>query len=124
MTDHEKTEVRSKETKPAGFGSFNSGNVEDMISDDAWMPPQPPAFILGLSKSSGGGYGADMKRFFMLEEEWTFVNHGAFGSPLASAFEASERWRRHAELQPLRFIDRQLFVCVRLLAVSHKLLER
>jgi len=126
MTDNEKTEVSPKETKPAGFGSFNSGNVEDMISDDAWMPPQPPAFILDLAKSSGalaGGYGADMKRHFMLEEEWTFVNHGAFGSPLASAFEASERWRRHAELQPLRFIDRQLFVFVRLLAVSQNILE-
>ena len=50
-----------------------------------------------------------MRREFLLETDWTFVNHGAFGSPLAVAFEASSRWRRYAEQQPLRFIDRELF---------------
>jgi hypothetical protein len=31
-----------------------------------------------------------MKAHFLLEPGWTFVNHGAFGSPLACAFEVWE----------------------------------
>jgi len=34
-----------------------------------------------------GSYGEEMKQHFLLEEGWTFLNHGAFGSPLAGAFE-------------------------------------
>ncbi|KAJ1449078.1 pyridoxal phosphate-dependent transferase, partial [Pelagophyceae sp. CCMP2097] len=38
-----------------------------------------------------------------------FVNHGAFGAPCAPALAAAAAWRAHAEAQPLRFIDRELF---------------
>lgn len=89
-----------------------AGNVEDMISDDAWVPPAPPPFLADLGEAGDEAAprcGGAARRHFLLEEGWTFVNHGAFGSPLARAFEASSRWRRHAELQPLRFIDRELF---------------
>lgn len=94
-----------------GFGSFNSGNVEDMISDPEWTPPQPPSFLEDLDGAVGAtcGFGAAMRACFLLEPGWTFVNHGAFGAPLAAAFEVSSRWRRYAEQQPLRFIDRELF---------------
>ena len=83
-----------------------------MISDDAWVPPAPPPFLADLGEADAAApprCGAAAARHFLLEEGWTFVNHGAFGSPLARAFEAASRWRRHAELQPLRFIDRELF---------------
>jgi hypothetical protein len=50
-----------------------------------------------------------LSNHFLLDSEWTFVNHGAFGAPLSEAYHLAERWRRHAELQPLRFIDRLLF---------------
>ena len=94
-----------------GFGSFNSGNVEDMISDPEWTPPQPPSFLEDFDGAVGAtcGFGAAMRACFLLEPGWTFVNHGAFGAPLAAAFEVSSRWRRYAEQQPLRFIDRELF---------------
>jgi hypothetical protein len=60
--------------------------------------------------SSEAEFGKDfLSKHFLLDPEWTFVNHGAFGAPLREAYELSERWRRHAELQPLRFIDRTLF---------------
>ena len=97
---------------PGALTVHGAGNVEDMISDDAWVPPAPPPFLADLGEAGDEAAtrcGGAARRHFLLEEGWTFVNHGAFGSPLARAFEASSRWRRHAELQPLRFIDRELF---------------
>ena len=40
---------------------------------------------------------------------WVFLNHGAFGAPFRHASECASRWRTHAERQPLRFFDRELF---------------
>jgi len=59
-----------------------------------------------------GGAGFDSaiarRRLFMLDEAWTFVNHGAFGAALAPAFNVAHAWRTFAESQPLRFFDRVL----------------
>lgn len=52
-------------------------------------------------------FGAGMrKECFMLEDTVTFLNHGAFGSPLKVAFDAAQLWRVYVERNPLRFIDR------------------
>jgi selenocysteine lyase/cysteine desulfurase len=44
----------------------------------------------------------------MLGTEYFFVNHGAFGAAAKAVFEAAQAWRRYAEQQPLKFIDREL----------------
>jgi hypothetical protein len=60
--------------------------------------------------ASEASFGKEfLSSHFLLDPEWTFVNHGAFGAPLSETYELADRWRRHAELQPLRFIDRLLF---------------
>ena len=48
------------------------------------------------------------RQLFHLSSSFTFINHGAFGSPLSSLTAIQHRWLLHAESQPLRFIDRQL----------------
>ena len=48
------------------------------------------------------------RELFHLSSSFTFVNHGAFGSPLSALTEVQHKWLLHAESQPLRFIDRQL----------------
>ena len=45
---------------------------------------------------------------FHLTPSFTFLNHGAFGSPLSALTDVQHRWLLHLEAQPLRFIDRQL----------------
>ena len=50
-----------------------------------------------------------MRRQFYLDDEWTFVNHGAFGAVCRVAMTAAREWAEYAERQPLRFIDRELF---------------
>lgn len=39
----------------------------------------------------------------------TVINHGAFGGVCKPAHQEAQRWREHAESQPLQFLDRQLF---------------
>ncbi|EKX30944.1 hypothetical protein GUITHDRAFT_83567, partial [Guillardia theta CCMP2712] len=50
-----------------------------------------------------------MKDLFLLDRNWTFVNHGAFGAPFSLIVDIAQRWRVYTERQPLRFIDRELF---------------
>lgn len=49
------------------------------------------------------------QHFLVDFDSWCFINHGAFGAPLAAAQHHANLWRRHAETQPLSFLDRQLF---------------
>ena len=126
------------------FGSFHSENVEEMIRSSDWKAPQLPFSISDLEVfsrshcqssclkqscnslfqdkiSSEAEFGDDfLSKHFLLDSAWTFVNHGAFGAPLVEAYELAERWRRYAELQPLRFIDRTLFPhIVQVVEASH-----
>ena len=41
-------------------------------------------------------------------ENWTFLNHGAFGLGLEAGLRRAESWRIFAETQPLRYFDRHL----------------
>lgn len=41
-------------------------------------------------------------------ENWTFINHGAFGAALHVGANRAEAWRRYMETQPLRYFDRDL----------------
>ena len=43
------------------------------------------------------------------KDEWTFLNHGAFGGPCSVAHKVADAWRNWIERQPLRAVDRALF---------------
>jgi selenocysteine lyase/cysteine desulfurase len=115
-----------------GFGSFHSDNVELLIAEAASShyvdPPYPspslePAAVLAAAGCVPEGastirFGQDFRKHFFLDPDWTFVNHGAFGGTCRVAMEAGNRWRVHAEMQPLLFIDRQLFTQV-VRAIKH-----
>ena len=46
---------------------------------------------------------------FMLDRDnWTFLNHGAFGASLRCGYDRATQWREYTETQPLRFFDRSL----------------
>lgn len=97
-----------------GFGSFHSGNVEDMIADPSWEPPANPcervADVAALAAAAAAPFGAAMRPHFLIDfAAWTFLNHGAFGGVLACAHREAEAWRVRCEAQPLAFLDRELF---------------
>eukprot|EP01125_Pyxidicula_operculata_P009614 TRINITY_DN3157_c0_g1_i4.p1 TRINITY_DN3157_c0_g1~~TRINITY_DN3157_c0_g1_i4.p1 ORF type:complete len:384 (+),score=76.35 TRINITY_DN3157_c0_g1_i4:25-1152(+) len=89
-----------------GFGSFHSDNVEEMIRSDKITEIHYP---FGLPTEKKFGFGDIASDFFLLGDEFTFINHGAFGSPLRSGFQLAHSWREYVEKQPLKFIDRELF---------------
>jgi hypothetical protein len=104
-----------------GFGSFHvEHSVEDMIRMTdaefaAAVPdthrhlslPSPPS----VPSPSALDFGAAVRhRLFPLvsDDDCTFLNHGAFGCPIAQGLHAASAWRVEAERQPLRFMDRTL----------------
>ena len=71
-----------------GFGSFHSDNVEELIRipDDVYVPPPLPAAVADIHAALEAWehvpFGAGHRHRFMLDSDFTFVNHGAFGAPL------------------------------------------
>lgn len=93
------------------IGSFHSEDLSDILSipEEIYEPPELPF--------ESGHHDSDD---FMLDRNWTFLNHGAFGAALSVGFHRSEQWRRYLEKQPLRYFDRSLLpylaYCGRMLA--------
>ncbi len=88
------------------FGSFHTDNVEVLVRDQSWVPPEnwvrEPLHI-----SLAPGFGAPFRQHFLIDfTRWTFINHGAFGATLRGAQAEAAAWRERCELQPLAFLDR------------------
>jgi len=79
-----------------GFGSFHSDNVEDLIRqpEESYVPPELPIrwddLLPGPGAADLPSFGHEMRdAHFLLDRDWTFINHGAFGvqpSPALSFF--------------------------------------
>ena len=63
---------------------------------------------LSLSSSPFLSHPSLRSSLFPLSSSFTFINHGAFGSPLSALTDVQRAWLLQLEAQPLRFIDRQL----------------
>ena len=62
-----------------------------------------------LQKSVALPFGASTKEhLYFVDPDWTFINHGAFGGALSLGFDQAAEWRKYAEVQPLRYFDRDL----------------
>ncbi|KAL8614549.1 hypothetical protein ACOMHN_049849 [Nucella lapillus] len=109
------------------FGSFHVSNVQEMLelSEEEYVPPKLPFALptfehfqkvemgqpaVPLSVNPSLTFGPSFKKHhFLLEEDCTFLNHGAFGAVLKEALKAAQEWQQYAERQPLRFFDREIF---------------
>ena len=101
-----------------GFGSFHSEDVEVLIRQSADIYTRPAVYddlchhmeervISSVVRNFEFGTLAKTA-LFALDDDWTFVNHGAFGAALQPLLEEANMWRYMCESQPLRFFDRQL----------------
>jgi hypothetical protein len=105
-----------------GFGSFHSEDVETLIRRPAseYVRPQVYDDLCRHVEARGAASAVDAFDFglpakaalFALDDDWTFVNHGAFGGALLPLLEEANVWRYMCESQPLRFFDRQLLPMV------------
>jgi hypothetical protein len=107
-----------------GFGSFHSEDIEVLIRapEETYEPPAIYASIhtrlLDHIKSREQGpkrstelpvFGrAAKEHHFVIDSEWNFINHGAFGGALRNQLLEASLWRNECEAQPLRFFDRHL----------------
>ena len=98
--------------------SFHGASVEEMVAAAAageWRPPPLPGTVAEVIASEAARapvpvFGHALRdAHFGLDPSWTFINHGAFGAPCRLGVAVAAAWRSHAERQPLKFIDRELF---------------
>lgn len=85
------------------IGSFHSDNLQDLMqaSNEVYKPPDLPFPGFVQEENDDGSFMLDL-------ENWTFLNHGAFGAALHVGYQRAAQWRRYLEEQPLRYFDRAL----------------
>ena len=96
--------------KPKYQGIMAFKTVENFVnlSDEKYVPPKFP-FELPTFDGSSTSFGVEMRKHFLLDlENWTFLNHGAFGCVLKDALETAYKWQCYVERQPVRFVDREM----------------
>jgi len=94
------------------FGSFHSSNVEELLnlSEDNFISLPIPFSLYDYTNDGKIPFGHLMKeKYFLLDNKYIFLNHGAFGCVLRQALEYSHLFQYYIEKQPLRFYDREVF---------------
>jgi isopenicillin-N epimerase len=98
------------------FGSFHSSNVEELIGCDESNYKKPHLVVSFDAKLDFNvvDFGSEQLRenLFYLSNEFTFLNHGAFGMTFRPVVDYVHKWQQYAESQPLRFYDRQIMPLV------------
>ncbi|RNE98264.1 uncharacterized protein Tco025E_09256 [Trypanosoma conorhini] len=121
-----------------GFGSFHSGNVEELIAVEsgAYHPPLLPPFarrVLGRSELcqllaakdeeermeirkrpiQRCEFGLPFRQeHFTVTPEFVFINHGAFGGTLCGALAIKHGYEELMERQVVEYMDRELLPLV------------
>ena len=100
------------------IGSFHSDDVEELmrLSDDDYTAPDLPFEkesvqipTLSPAADSFANSGKFSNAYSHLDRnQWSFLNHGAFGLALDVGLTRAHSWRMFLESQPLRYFDRFL----------------
>lgn len=112
--------ARKLSSKRQGFGSFHSEDIEVLVRSPVQLSDrllsirrqseeELDTFLSEFPTFSQSKKSDNLRSLFSLTEEFTFLNHGAFGGALSILSNQAHRWRIECEKQPLRFFDRDLF---------------
>lgn len=95
--------------KPNYQGIMAFKTVENFVGSSG-EEYEPPKFPFELPTFDGSlAFGMEMRKHFLLDlDNWTFLNHGAFGCVLKDALETAYKWQCYVERQPVRFVDREM----------------
>jgi isopenicillin-N epimerase len=116
--------VGDSKNERQGFGSFHSEDIEELIRQDACTYKSPAHYddirqatsdnILRIQDSTNNfQFGHQLaQKLYLIDPNFTFINHGAFGASTRIALQESNMWRDLCESQPLRYFDRILLPMV------------
>lgn len=93
------------------FGSFFSSNVEELIrlNEDEYRALELPIkFDFELSKDALFGSLKLKQDLFYLNNDYIFLNHGAFGCTFKPVIDYNHKLQAYSESQPLKFYDREV----------------
>ena len=105
------------------IGSFHSDNVEELIRipKEQYIPPELPFNAEDISFNATSSMPsqssvipfANSNKYIQSyphldRDQWTFLNHGAFGLALDVGLKRAHLWRTCLDSQPLRYFDRYL----------------
>lgn len=98
------------------FGSFHSSNIEEQLKaaeKNDYSGPTFPVKVADFTQYKNSKTlefdSCFKERHFFLDSDFTFLNHGAFGSVLKEAMQTLQDLQIYVEKQPVSFIDRELF---------------
>lgn len=83
------------------------------------LPPPVRAAVAALREAAAGGNAEDLlgaaarDSLFMLDAEWTYLNHGSYGAALRLAVEAQRYFQDRLEAQPVLFQEEEALVAMR-----------
>lgn len=63
---------------------------------------------MNLQRSNEPKFGRAIREQFLLEDGITFLNNGSYGAPPRVVYDAAETFRRRCEMQPVRYMQREL----------------
>jgi isopenicillin-N epimerase len=63
---------------------------------------------MNLQRSNEPAFGRAIREKFLLEDGIAFLNNGSYGAPPRVVYEAAETFRRRCEMQPIRYMQREL----------------
>lgn len=77
-----------------GFGSFHTADVEVLVrqSEAEYTPIPQPVHRDFVERDVEFGIDA-RERLFLLDKDFTFVNHGAFGAANRHSFEIAQQYQ-------------------------------
>ena len=80
------------------------------MSEDDFISLRIPFCLYNYTNDAKIPFGRLMnKTYFLLDNKFVFLNHGAFGCVLRQALEYSHSFQYYIEKQALRFYDREVF---------------
>src|SRR5262245_62181539 len=63
---------------------------------------------MNIQRSNEPKFGRALRDQFLIEDDITFLNNGSYGAPPRVVYEAAEKFRRRCEMQPIRYMQREL----------------
>ncbi|KAL4444111.1 hypothetical protein ABPG75_011848 [Micractinium tetrahymenae] len=87
--------------------------------DVATLPPPVRAAVTALREAAAAGRAEELlgtaarEQLFMLDPEWTYLNHGSYGAALRLAVEAQRYFQDRLEAQPVLFQEEEALGALR-----------